>query len=277
MNRDFKGIWIPKEIWLSEELSLQEKVFLVEINSLDNEDGCFANNEYFSKFFGLSKVRVSEVIGSLIKKGFVKSEIDQEKGNKRILNTLINLPLIPSQRKVEDPIKEKFATPHKESFKHSNTIINNTDNNTISISDKKSLFGKMTDIYNTFCIEKINVPGKFGAKEGKALKSIIKYLQSSIRNKEGGEDAIADAWQFVLKNVDKWDRFHQGQLTLNQIDSNLINILNSIRNGNKKPNGVIQANSHAEFVANILNDPAFKNRATVGGVDEGKHLQAKQL
>lgn len=39
MNRDFKGVWIPKEIWLSTELTLQEKVMLVEIDSLDNEDG----------------------------------------------------------------------------------------------------------------------------------------------------------------------------------------------------------------------------------------------
>jgi len=38
MKRDFKGIWIPKEIWLNENLTLQEKVFLVEIESLDNEN-----------------------------------------------------------------------------------------------------------------------------------------------------------------------------------------------------------------------------------------------
>jgi len=37
MERNFKGIWIPKEIWLNEKLSLQEKVFLVEIASLDND------------------------------------------------------------------------------------------------------------------------------------------------------------------------------------------------------------------------------------------------
>ena len=41
--RDFKGIWIPKEIWLSEQLSLMEKVLFVEIHSLDNEDGCYAS------------------------------------------------------------------------------------------------------------------------------------------------------------------------------------------------------------------------------------------
>ena len=46
-NRDFKGVWIPKEIWLNTDLSIIEKVLLVEIDSLDNSDrGCFASNEY---------------------------------------------------------------------------------------------------------------------------------------------------------------------------------------------------------------------------------------
>jgi len=39
-DRDFKGVWIPKDIWLSENLSLMEKVLFVEIHSLDNERGC---------------------------------------------------------------------------------------------------------------------------------------------------------------------------------------------------------------------------------------------
>ena len=47
-ERKFKGIWIPAEIWKSNFLTMQEKIFYVEIDSLDNEDGCFATNDYFS-------------------------------------------------------------------------------------------------------------------------------------------------------------------------------------------------------------------------------------
>ena len=54
-TRDFKGIWIPKEIWLNKNLKLIEKIFLVEIDSLDNEDGCYASNKYFAEFFGITK------------------------------------------------------------------------------------------------------------------------------------------------------------------------------------------------------------------------------
>ena len=64
-ERDFKGIWIPKEVWLTEELTLQEKVFLVEIDSLDNEDGCWASNKYFADFFNVTTQRASQVINNL--------------------------------------------------------------------------------------------------------------------------------------------------------------------------------------------------------------------
>ncbi len=70
-ERDFKGVWIPREVWLSEELSLMEKVLFVEIHSLDNERGCFASNQYFATFFGISDRQIRTVIGSLKSKGFV--------------------------------------------------------------------------------------------------------------------------------------------------------------------------------------------------------------
>lgn len=55
ISRQFKGIWIPREIWLHPDLSIEEKVLLVEIHSLEGNEGCFASNEYFVKFFGWSE------------------------------------------------------------------------------------------------------------------------------------------------------------------------------------------------------------------------------
>ena len=126
MKRKFKGIWIPAEVWESTNLTLQEKVFLVEIDSLDNEKGCYANNNYFAKFFGLSSTRVSLVISSLVKKGFVTSIILQSEGNKRILKT--------SLTKVKDPIQQ--------SLKHNNTV-SNTDN-----KEKSELFEIFWNMYD---------------------------------------------------------------------------------------------------------------------------------
>lgn len=124
MNRDFKGIWIPREIWESNELTLQEKVFYVEIDSLDNGNkGCYANNNYFAKFFGVSTTRVSLIIKQLIDKGFITSQINVKEGNKRMLKT--------SLRKVKYPIQHKLIH---------NNIINNTSNNKKSDEDRQKKF-----------------------------------------------------------------------------------------------------------------------------------------
>src|SRR4249920_1650862 len=85
MERDFKGVWIPREVWLSTELSLMEKVLFVEIHSLDNERGCFASNAYFAEFFGVSDRQIRNVIGGLKSKGFVVVTVRNK--NERVIRT----------------------------------------------------------------------------------------------------------------------------------------------------------------------------------------------
>ena len=70
-SRDFKGIWIPRDVWESRHLSIMEKVLFQEIHSLDNELGCYASNRYFSEFFDVSERQIQNVIASLKEKGFI--------------------------------------------------------------------------------------------------------------------------------------------------------------------------------------------------------------
>ena len=121
MNRDFKGVWIPKEVWLDEKLSWMEKLFLVEIDSLDAEKGCFASNRYFGQFFQLSNSRVSEIISQLVEKGYVTTFLvyDGKQVKQRILT-----PTIPI-RKVEGGIRNTEGG-YSEKAKDNNTLINNT-------------------------------------------------------------------------------------------------------------------------------------------------------
>ena len=74
-QRDFKGIWIPKEIWLSDKLSLMERVLFVEIHSLDNERGCYASNRYFAEFFGVGERQIRRYLSSLKAQGFITVSI----------------------------------------------------------------------------------------------------------------------------------------------------------------------------------------------------------
>ena len=89
-ERSFKGIWIPAEIWLNKDLKVMEKLFLVEIDSLDNSNGCFASNGYFADFFGISKGRCSQIIKSLEEKKMlkIKYEYEGKQITKRVLNIL---------------------------------------------------------------------------------------------------------------------------------------------------------------------------------------------
>ena len=71
-NRDFKGVWIPKEIWLNENLTMIEKVILIEIDSLDNEEHCSAGNEYLAQFCQCSIPKVTKAIKKLVDMGFIE-------------------------------------------------------------------------------------------------------------------------------------------------------------------------------------------------------------
>ena len=136
MNRDFKGVWIPKEIWLSTDLKVMEKLILVEIDSLDNEEGCFASNEHFSKFFSLSKNRCSEIIKSLEKKGYIEINYVYQEGSKAISKRVIRCirNLDRGIRKIDRPIR-KTEEGYSENCEDNNTSFNNTSNNTREIKD----------------------------------------------------------------------------------------------------------------------------------------------
>jgi len=118
MNRDFKGIWIPKEIWLTKDLTLMEKLFLIEIDSLDNQQNCFASNAYFAEFFDISKGRCTQIIKSLESKGFIHIQLEREK-------KVITKRLIRVVKKLNTPIA-KTKQGYLENDEDNNTYINNT-------------------------------------------------------------------------------------------------------------------------------------------------------
>lgn len=113
VERDFKGVWIPKEIWLSKELSPMEKFFFIEISSLDCKKGCFASNAHFSELFGITTQRCSQIIHSLESKGWIKTELIRK--GKQVIKRMINV-----SRKFDRGIKKTFQG-YQENVKGTNT------------------------------------------------------------------------------------------------------------------------------------------------------------
>lgn len=81
--RQFKGVWIPKEVWLDEGLTYFEKAVYAEIDSLDGEDGCFASNKYLAGFFGCTERHIRRALAHLSELGYVKTEMFD--GRKRVI------------------------------------------------------------------------------------------------------------------------------------------------------------------------------------------------
>ena len=130
MNRDFKGVWIPKDVWLDHNLSWMEKLLLVEIDSLDAEKGCFASNGYFGEFFNLSPSRISEMVSSLVSKGYITTFLLYE--GKQVKQRILT-PTLPI-RKLEGGIRDTEGG-YSEKAKDINTLISNTTiNKLINIS-----------------------------------------------------------------------------------------------------------------------------------------------
>lgn len=127
MQRAFKGVWIPKEVWLDKSLGWSEKLLLVEIDSLDNDEGCWASNEYFAEFFNLSKDRISKLISSLKKKGYVTVDLIYKEGTKQIDKRVVKIT-DRYRRKQLEGMGENNDTPLGENAEDNNTSINNTDN-----------------------------------------------------------------------------------------------------------------------------------------------------
>lgn len=71
-QRDFKGVWIPKEIWLDKRLNALEKVILTEIDSLDcGEKGCWASNKHLAEFCQCSESAITKAISKLIEYDYI--------------------------------------------------------------------------------------------------------------------------------------------------------------------------------------------------------------
>lgn len=173
MQRDFKGIWIPKEIWISTDLKVMEKLLLVEIDSLDNEDGCFASNEHFSKFFSLSKNRCSEIIKSLEEKGYIEIKYvyhnDSKAIAKRVIKCIRNIDR--GIRNIDRPTR-KIEGGYSENCEDNNTSFNNTFNNT---------FNKKNNVEQSPTIPYSEIVDYLNSKIGSCFRASSKKTQSLIK------------------------------------------------------------------------------------------------
>jgi len=213
--RQFLGIWIPREIYLNKELNWTDKILVVEINSLDNERGCFASNEYFAEFLSVSTTTISTSISKLKNLGLIE-QVSFD-GRTRILKAAI--------KQIETPPLNKLKSSRKENLKH-----NKTNNKTINISNieirklkfindislisKNKETSKQFESYWTeenkskttmrFEMEKtFDIKKRFARWESNELKWNTKNTNGKTNNSSSKTKQSLTAWQDARDMLDK--------------------------------------------------------------------------
>lgn len=130
--REFKGVWIPKEIWLREDLSAVDKVLLSEIWSLDGDDGCYASNEYLAEFCKVSAATLKrslltlEGLGLIMKNGY--------RGRCRVWTTKLKMSQVPGSERAKYQAQNEPPVIH----------LSNTDEK----KDKKAASGTLLKVFD---------------------------------------------------------------------------------------------------------------------------------
>lgn len=210
-NRAFNGVWIPKKYWLDENLSPMEVLFMAEIESLDGNNGCFASNNHFADFFGISAGRVSQIITSLKDKGYLA--VSYNKNGKQVLNRIIRVvnKLNDGIKNTKDPIK-KTKEGYLENAKGSNTSRVIQDSNTdIDKDDDDSVPARKDEQVRNEDPFALASQANINVNSGLHLPIFVEFVQTlgepvvcwAIRRT--ADNASHPNWQYlqtVLKNLE---------------------------------------------------------------------------
>lgn len=222
-ERRFEGVWIEKIIWLSKKLTLQEKVFFVEIKSLDNEDGCYATNDYFAKFFQISKRRCIDVIKSLESKGLIKKKLIYKRGTKQVEKRVLRVQK-NWRKRLGNPGEENFTTPHEQSDTTpvkkasrpscrnlhdpgeetctDNTTINSTINSTVYSVGAHTHEDKKENKVETLPAEKVeDFSPQVAPVPPQPVQAKLSWIQVSKDMANWLKEDGADQWQFMCDSA----------------------------------------------------------------------------
>lgn len=116
-SREFKGVWIPRELYLDKELSWTQKLLILEIDSFSrNGLPCFISNEHLSDHIGLGASTIEKSLKVIETKGYIIREIRKINGRPRRilrLTTGINYGHRPEKTTDDTQKKVRVATGKK--------------------------------------------------------------------------------------------------------------------------------------------------------------------
>ena len=205
MEREFKGVWIPKEVWLNSDLSLTEKALLAEIDSFTGEGKAFyKSNETIQEEYKVSRPTISKALKKLEGMGFIKIEFD---GRRRKVTYQADRKIFTGRRKeFYGQTVKKFPAARK------NSTSTNTSKEQVKEQSKEEAIvlpwdsERFADIWSEW-------------KEDRRERKIKKYTRRGelaalhkLHNETNGDEqqaieaiqlAIANQWQGIFPRPKK--------------------------------------------------------------------------
>lgn len=162
---------IPANVRYDKKIRPNAKLLYGEITALTNEKGyCWANNQYFSDLYEVSKETISRWVSELSDRGYITVELIYKEGSNQIINRYIRIS--------HDPIDEKVNTPIDEKVKDNTTSFNTTKNTKYieqSSVDDLSISKRFEEIWKDY-------PNKQGKKP--AFSSYKTALKNGTTDKD---------------------------------------------------------------------------------------------
>lgn len=96
-----------------------------------------------------------------------------------------------------------------------------------------SVYSEANDLYFAFAIKETGYKPSFTKVEGKKLKELIKFFESQTKEEDKSEFVLR-CFKAIFNNWHLLDDYLRKQVKLQQILSNITNILYQIKNANRK-------------------------------------------
>ena len=222
-----------------------EEVGLLERKKTKNEKGQFEINYIFNET--VSENPTTEKPKSEIKKpsSRVRKSADGKTNDGK---TEIGNP--NNKKKNEEVKKKKEKIIQEEVSLSGESGLFPEGPKTLSVSnDDGKLYSKMVDLYfNWFKDLNGGIPPKFGKADGSAMKQIINYFKYIHKQANNGKDEVEEVilmFTYILTNWAKIDPFLQKQTKLIQINGNIQNIINDLKNGKRNSTSKSDKSEHA--------------------------------
>ena len=222
-----------------------EEVGLLERKKTKNEKGQFEINYIFNET--VSENPTTEKPKSEIKKpsSRVRKSADGKTndGKTEIGN--------PNNKKKKEEVKKKKEKIIQEevSLSGESGLFPEEPKTSSASNDDGKLYSKMVELYfNWFKDLNGGIPPKFGKADGSAMKQIINYFKYIHKQANNGKDEVEEVilmFTYILTNWAKIDPFLQKQTKLIQINGNIQNIINDLKNGKRNSTSKSDKSEHA--------------------------------